>query len=173
MIWLLACCVAACVPYASERNRQTEAGVLKNDVVIGRVDVAADPYDIPAPYRNTLALYGVRGKLRSGVVRRLRQLHRYDADSDVSLHVKITDFTLRPDVVALLPLPLLGIDRLKLAVTVQRGNRVVASFTVQGCFDQGGLISAIGRARRLALVIEAASFRLLAALYGRPALSAH
>jgi len=161
------------VPYASEDRHQPRPGLVAQGLAVGQVEITVDPQNIPRPYRKTLALYDVSERLRTSVLRRLQGRHRYDAGSDVQLRMEITGFSLRPDVVVLLPLPVLGIDRLTLDVMVRRGDRLVATFSVQGRYDQSGLIGAIGRARRLDLMLEAASFRVLSVLYGRLGRSSH
>ncbi len=170
---MLVCSLAACAlhgPQGHERYRP----LLADGLSIGSVEVVVDPHShFPEASGKTMNRYDVPGRLRTSVLRRLRRRHLYDVTSPWRLHITVTAFHLRPDIAALLPVPILGDDRLTLFVAMLHGNKVRASFSVRGHYDQGGLFGAVGRLRRLELVIEAASFRVLAALRGVPGRAGH
>ena len=143
--------------------------MLADGLDIGGVEIVVDPNSrLSETSRKTMRRYDVPGRLRASILRRMQRRHLYDAASPWRLRVTVTAFRLRPDIVALLPLPILGDDRLTLFVILLHDGKARASFTVRGHYDQGGLIGAVGRPRRLELVIEEASFRVLAALRGAP-----
>lgn len=162
LMLVFACWLTACIPHAPDEDKKdTGPPLFVDGLKVGKVVVDVDPLVIPRTYRKTLSLYGVTDRLRDSVIRRLQRRKLYDKNGILWLHIEIMDFSLRSDLIALLPFPILETDRLELSVEAWRDGAVVKSFTALGSNGQGGLMNAIGRAKRLDIVIEAASFQVL------------
>jgi len=92
--------------------------------------------------------YDMPSRLRTSILRRLQRRHLYDAASPWRLRITVTEFRLRPDIVALLPIPILGDDRLTLFVapppgTCNRGGKLSRARCLAWCPGQGRTAKAV------------------------------
>jgi len=164
-VLMLMACLSACVPHApSEDAGKNGPSLLANGQKVGGVQVDVDPLIIARPYRKTLDLYDVTGRIRDGVTTLLRKQDKYDESSDLMLHVDIADFSLRSDLSALVYGLAIESDRLELNVQAKRNGVSVKDYTIQSSYGQGGLMNAVGRSKRLDIAVTSASARVVKGL---------